>query len=49
MSLTDIPTIKPSGSTIFLTAVLIISFIFFFTQPKAGDVAQIAASNETTR
>ncbi|MFB9761650.1 MULTISPECIES: hypothetical protein [Bacillaceae] len=44
MSLTDLPTIKPSETTIFFMAVLIISFIFFFTQPKASDVALISES-----
>ncbi|TWI53315.1 hypothetical protein IQ10_03450 [Halalkalibacter nanhaiisediminis] len=36
MALTDIQTIKPSKSGIFLLALPLIVFIFFFTQQEAG-------------
>ncbi|MDQ0157709.1 hypothetical protein J2S07_004056 [Robertmurraya andreesenii] len=38
MALTDIPTVRPSSGTIFLIALPIVIFIFFFTQPKSSDV-----------
>jgi len=38
MSLTDIPTVRPSETSVFLIALPLIIFIFFFTQPKASDV-----------
>ncbi|SUV07022.1 Uncharacterised protein [Priestia megaterium] len=38
MSLTDVPTVRPSEKSIFLIALPLIIFIFFFTQPKASDV-----------
>ncbi|NHH92770.1 hypothetical protein GOICGAJE_01299 [Bacillus sp. MB95] len=38
MSLTDIPTVRPSETSIFLIALPLIIFIFFFTQPKASDI-----------
>ncbi len=34
MALTDIPSINPSKSGVFLLALPLIIFIFFFTQPK---------------
>lgn len=34
MALTDIPTIQPSKNGVFLLAISLITFIFFFTQPK---------------
>ncbi len=34
MALTDIPTIQPSKNGVFLLALPLIIFIFFFTQPK---------------
>lgn len=37
MALTDIPPIHSSTGGIFLTALPIILFIFFFTQPKESD------------
>jgi hypothetical protein len=39
MALTDITTIKPSGGSIFLVALPLVMFIFFFTQPKQSDVS----------
>ena len=41
MSLTDIPAISPSTVGIFLIALPIILFIFFFTQPKQSDSEQL--------
>jgi hypothetical protein len=41
MSLTDLPTVKPSEGWIFLFLIGLVIFIFFFTQPKASDVAQL--------
>ncbi|WP_281172451.1 hypothetical protein [Ectobacillus panaciterrae] len=41
MALTDIPTIKPPEGLIFLTAISLVTFIFFFTQPKPGDTGGI--------
>lgn len=35
MALTDIPTITPSKNEVFLLALPLIIFIFFFTQSKA--------------
>lgn len=35
MALTDIPTIQPSKSGVFLLALPLIIFIFLFTQSKA--------------
>ncbi|MED2970709.1 MULTISPECIES: hypothetical protein [Fictibacillus] len=40
LSLTDIPTVKPSATGVFLLALPLIIFIFFFTQPKASDELQ---------
>ncbi|WP_269431490.1 hypothetical protein [Domibacillus indicus] len=34
MALTDLPAIRPSTNTIFLVALPIVLFIFFFTQFK---------------
>lgn len=34
MALTDIPAITPSTNGVFLLALPLIIFIFFFTQPK---------------
>jgi hypothetical protein len=42
MSLTDIPTISPSKGGVFLIALPIVLFIFFFTQPKTSDTEQIS-------
>ena len=41
MSLTDIPTIQPSKGGIFLLLLSIAIFIFFFTQPKEGDISNL--------
>jgi hypothetical protein len=41
MSLTDIPTIQPSKGGIFLFLLSIAVFIFFFTQPKEGDISSM--------
>lgn len=38
MALTDIPTIKPSKEEVFLIALPLVIFIFFFTQPKQSDM-----------
>lgn len=38
MSLPDIPTVRPSETSIFLIALPLIIFIFFFTHPKASDI-----------
>lgn len=40
MSLTDIPTVRPSDTQVFLMAISIITFIFFFTQRKESDAIQ---------
>ncbi|WP_268876040.1 hypothetical protein [Gottfriedia luciferensis] len=37
MSLTDIPTVRPTDTQIFLMAISVITFIFFFTQRKPSD------------
>ncbi|MFD4706203.1 hypothetical protein ACFWM3_15225 [Gottfriedia sp. NPDC058432] len=37
MSLTDIPTVRPTDTQVFLMAISVISFIFFFTQRKPSD------------
>ena len=37
MSLTDLPTVKPSETSVFLIALPLIIFIFFFTQFKTTD------------
>ncbi|WP_286163830.1 hypothetical protein [Bacillus sp. AFS088145] len=37
MALTDIPTVRPTDTQVFLMAISVISFIFFFTQRKASD------------
>lgn len=37
MALTDIPPIHSSKGGVFLTALPIILFIYFFTQPKDSD------------
>ncbi|WP_264760437.1 hypothetical protein [Neobacillus rhizosphaerae] len=42
MSLTDFPTISPSTGGVFLIALPIILFIFFFTQPKESDMGKDA-------
>jgi hypothetical protein len=41
MFLTDLPTIKPSDSQIFLLALVVGIFIFFFTERKESDASQI--------
>ncbi|MHC0038550.1 hypothetical protein [Pseudoneobacillus sp. C159] len=41
MFLTDLPTIKPSDSQIFLMALAIGVFIFFFTERKESDTTQM--------
>jgi hypothetical protein len=38
MALTDIPTIKPPEGSLFLIAISLGIFIFFFTQQKQSDV-----------
>lgn len=43
MSLTDIPTINPPEGWIFLLLLSLAIFIFFFTQPKSSDVAQLSS------
>ncbi|WP_157081450.1 hypothetical protein [Neobacillus soli] len=40
MSLTDFPTVTPGAAGVFLIALPIILFIFFFTQPKESDMGQ---------
>lgn len=37
MALSDLPTIKPSKTSIFLIALPLTLFIFFFTQDKKID------------
>ncbi|MDM5200813.1 hypothetical protein QUF79_22580 [Fictibacillus enclensis] len=37
LSLTDIPTVRPAKAGVFLLALPLIIFIFFFTQPKPSD------------
>ncbi|MGC4376957.1 hypothetical protein WD019_08465 [Fictibacillus sp. Mic-4] len=37
MALTNIPTIKPPTGAIFIAALLLVIFVFFFLQPKPGD------------
>ncbi|MFP5111527.1 hypothetical protein ACSU64_03955 [Bacillaceae bacterium C204] len=41
MSLTDFPTIKPTDSQVFVIALSIILFIFFFTERKESDAQQM--------
>ncbi|SDM71377.1 hypothetical protein [Bacillus sp. OK048] len=41
MSLTDFPTVKPTENQIFIIALSIIIFIFFFTERKESDAQQI--------
>lgn len=41
MSLTDLTTIKPSKNQIFLTAIALAFFLFFFTQAKETDTSQM--------
>lgn len=41
MFLTDFPTIKPSDSQVFVIALSIILFIFFFTERKESDAQQM--------
>ena len=40
MALTDFPTIKPTDTQVYLIALALATFIFFFTQPKVSDVEQ---------
>lgn len=40
VSLTNIPTVKPPSVGVFLLALPLVIFIFFFTQPKASDAIQ---------
>lgn len=42
MSLTDLPTVRPSDSQIFLIALSVIIFIFFFTERKESDDRQMS-------
>ncbi|MEH7251866.1 hypothetical protein V7111_07045 [Neobacillus niacini] len=41
MSLTDLPTFKPTDNQIFIVAISIIFFIFYFTERKESDAQQI--------
>lgn len=40
MPLTDMPTIKPPENVIYISALLLVTFIFFFTQSKTGDAGR---------
>ena len=40
MSLTDLTTIRPTKNQIFLTAIAIAFFLYFFTQAKETDTKQ---------
>ncbi|MEH7383697.1 hypothetical protein V7138_24790 [Bacillus sp. JJ1533] len=42
MSLTDLPTIKPSDNQIFLMALAVGVFLFFFTERKESDSTQMS-------
>ncbi|MFB7139767.1 hypothetical protein ACFCYN_08960 [Gottfriedia sp. NPDC056225] len=37
MALTDIPTVRPTDTQVYLMAISVITFIFFFTQRKSSD------------
>ncbi len=40
MALNDLPTIRLSENGVFLLALGLLTFIFFFTQPKTGTEEQ---------
>ncbi len=42
MSLTDLTTIRPSDNQIFLMAIVVAIFLFFFTERKESDARQMA-------
>ncbi|WP_257131694.1 hypothetical protein [Bacillus sp. AFS017336] len=40
MALTDLPTVRPTDTQVYLMAISVITFIFFFTQRKPSDSTQ---------
>ncbi|WAH40281.1 hypothetical protein NZD89_18145 [Alicyclobacillus fastidiosus] len=36
MALTQLPTVKPPKGTIYATAIVLATFLFFFTRAKTG-------------